>query len=281
MIGVVGGLITAVLWGTSSVAAARASRLVGADVALAWAYVTGLLAVLPVAAATGLPSFDAGTAAWTALAAVTAVSSLFLLYAALQRGPVVLVAPITASQGGVAALVAVALGERLGMLAGVGLFIVMLGMYAVMRRPRGVVAAPHPTTAVVLAGVCAAIAGVALYSSAQAGESLGAAWLLTILRTAGVLGLSIPLVVSRRLRAPRPASRLVVFCGLADTVAYASYVVAATESGVAVPAVIGSQFAAVSVLIGMTAMGERLTRLQLGGIVGILAGVAVVTGSQA
>jgi drug/metabolite transporter (DMT)-like permease len=110
---------------------------------------------------------------------------------------------------------------------------------------------------------------------------LGAAWLLVILRSAGVLGLGVPLAVSGRLRGPGSASRLVVFCGLADTVAYASYVVAASEGGVAVPAVISSQFAAVTVLIGMTAMGERLTRLQVGGIVGILAGVALVSAAQA
>lgn len=280
MIGVVGGLLAAVLWGASGAVAARSTRLVGAEVALAWVYVTGLVAALPVAAATGLPDLDGRTLAWTALAASMAVSALYLMYAAVRRGPVVLVMPITASQGGIAALIAVALGERLHSLAGVGLGVVMLGMYAVMRRPGGSGRDAHPTAAVLLAALCAAFGALALYSSARAGSSLGAPWLLTLLRVAGVLAIAGPLVASGRLSRPGPATRLVVFCGLADSAAFASYVVAATHGSVAVPAIISSQFAAVSVVIGVLAMGERLTRVQLGGIVAILGGVALVTAAQ-
>ena len=121
MIGVVGGLLAAVLWGASGAVAGRSSRLIGAEVALAWVYVTGLVVALPIAAATGLPDFDAATLGWTALAAPTAVGAVYLMYVALRRGPVVLVMPVSASQGGIAALISVALGERLHPLAGVGL----------------------------------------------------------------------------------------------------------------------------------------------------------------
>lgn len=281
MIPVVGGILAAVLWGTSGVAAARSSRMVGAEVALAWVYVTGLLVALPAAAAAGLPDPDGSALAWTALAAATAVAALYLMYAALQRGPVVLVMPLTAAQGGLAALLSVALGERLRTPAAIGLAVVMLGMYAVMRRPGSRAGdAPHPTAAVALAALCAAVSALALYSSARAAASLDAPWLIATLRTAGVLGLTVPLAASGRLRRPGPATPFVVFSGLADTGAFASYVVAAAHGGVAVPAVISSQFAAVSVVIGLLGMGERLTRTQLGGIVLILLGVALVTAAQ-
>lgn len=280
MIGVVGGVVAALLWGTSGVAAARSSRLVGAEVALGWVYLVGLLAVIPVAAADGLPEPGGETYGWTALAAVAAVSSLYLMYAALRRGPVVLVMPITAAQGGIAALIAVALGERLEPLAGVGLAAVTLGMLAVIRPPRGVESSSHPTVAIVLAGLCAALSGFALYGSARASDSLGTPWLLLAVRTAGVLALTLPLALSGRLRAPGPALRLVVFCGLADTAAFASFIVAAGQGSIAVPAVIASQFAAVSVLLGVLAIRERLTRTQLAGVLGILGGVALVTAVQ-
>lgn len=280
MIGVVGSLLAAVLWGTSGVAAARSSRMIGAGAALAWVYVTGLLVALPAAAATGLPDVDARGLAWTAVTAPAAVGSLYLMYAALRRGPVALVMPITAAQGGVAALIAVALGERLETLAALGLAIVMAGMYAAMRSPGRLANAPHPTAAVVLAAVCAGVSGLALYGSAQAGDTLGALWLLAALRTAGVLGVTLPVAVAGSLHRPGRATGLVVFSGLADTAAFASYVVAATQGSVAVPAVLSSQFAAVSALIGVVAMRERVTRVQLGGIISILAGVALVTAVQ-
>ncbi len=281
MIGVVGGLLAALLWGTSGVAAARSSRMVGAEVALAWVYMTGLAVSLPVALFSGLPHADDGALAWTALAASMAVVSLYLMYAALRRGPIALVMPITASQGGLAALVAVGLGEHLRAIAGIGLAVVMLGLYAIMRRPaRREGATPHPTAAVALAALCAVLSALALYGAARSAQSLGTAWLLATLRTAGVLGLTVPLALSGRLRRPGPALPLVVFSGLADTGAFASYVIGASHGGVAVPAVISSQFAAVSALIGVVAMGERLTRVQVCGGVAILGGVALVTAVQ-
>jgi drug/metabolite transporter (DMT)-like permease len=101
-----------------------------------------------------------------------------------------------------------------------------------------------------------------------------------MLRVAGVVGVTVPVALRGSLRWPGPVTGLVVFCGLADTAAFASYVAAANHGGIAVPAVLSSQFAAVSVLIGVLAMGERLSRFQLGGVVSILRGIALVTAVQ-
>ena len=215
------------------------------------------------------------------VAAPSGVAGIYLTYAALRRGPVVLVMPITATQGGLAALVSVALGEHLAPLAALGLGIVMLGMYPVMRRPRDETGKPpHPTAAIGLAALCAVASAFALYGGARAGATLGAPWLLATFRVVGVLGVALPMAASGRLRRPGRATRFVVFAALADAGALASYVVGATHGSVAVPAVISSQFAAVSVVIGLLTMGERLTRIQVCGIVAILGGVALVTAAQ-
>ncbi len=281
MIGVVGGVLAAVLWGTSSIAAARSSRLVGAEVALAWVLLGGLAIALPAAAVAGLPHPSARAIAWAAVAAPSGVAGIYLTYAALRRGPVVLVMPITASQGWLVAVVAVALGEHLAVLAALGLTVVMLGMYAVMRRPGGAAGeVPHPTGAIALAALCAVVSALALYGSARAGAELGAPWLLATFRVVGVLGFAVPVAASGRLRRPGRATRFVLFAALADAGAFASYVVGATHGSVAVPAVISSQFAAVAVVIGFLTMGERLTRAQLVGMVAILGGVALVTAAQ-
>ena len=281
MTGVVGGLLAAFLWGASGVAAARSTRAIGAEAALGWVYVVGLAAVLPLAVGvSGTPHAGAGAAGWAALAVVGAVVSLYLMYAALRRGPVVLVMPLTAAQGGLAAVVAVAAGEHLSGIAAAALLVMTLGMLVAMRRPSAH-PAPHPTLAVALAALSAAVAASALFATPRAADELGTLWMLAILRIGGVLGLTLPLALAGRLRPPRGVLRFVVFSGLADAGAFGSYIYAATRSGVAVPAVLASQYAAVSAIMAALLLGERMTRVQLAGVVAILAGVAVVTGAQA
>src|SRR5689334_5224008 len=113
MIGVAGGLIAAVLWGPSSIAPDRSTRVLGAELALARVYTVGFCIAVPVAFAAGIPAIDRSGSGWAAPTVALAVVSLYALYAAIRRGPVSLVGPSTASQGGLAALVAVALGESL------------------------------------------------------------------------------------------------------------------------------------------------------------------------
>jgi drug/metabolite transporter (DMT)-like permease len=281
MIAVAAGVLAAILWGTSGVAASRSSRLIGPQVALAWVFVTGLAVTLPVALLRGLPHPGASGIAWTAVAGGSAVGSLFLMYASLRSGPVSLVMPVMGAQGGLAALIAVALGEHLRAVAGAGLLVMTVGMVLVVRRPgRGAGRAAHPSVAVVLAAASAVLGAVALFGSARGAAALGAVWLVAAIRTAGVLGLAIPLACSGQLRSPGRALPLVVFSGLADTAAFASYVVGTEHGGIAVPAVLSSQYAAVSAVIAIGAMGERPTRLQLAGALAILAGVAIVTAVQ-
>lgn len=281
MIGVAGGLVAAVLWGLSAIAAARSTRLIGTESALAWVFLVGLVIALPVALALGVPDIDRSGSAWVGPTVVVTVAALYTLYAALRRGPVSLVVPITASQGALAAVLAVALGESLQGAAAVGLVVILVGMVAVMRRPDSAESEDsHRSTAIVFALLSAVLSAFALYGTARAGSAIGAAWLLVFLRTAGLLGLGGPLLVSGRLRLPGPATPLIVFSGVADYLAFGSYVIAATHGGVAVPAVISSQYAAVAAVLAVVLLGERLTRPQLAGVVAILAGVALVTAVQ-
>jgi drug/metabolite transporter (DMT)-like permease len=280
--GVVGGLVAALLWGASGVAAARSGRAVGAEAALGWVYLVGLAVVAPLAAGFGgTPDVDARTAIYAVIGVVGAVSSLYLMYAALARGHVAIVMPLSAAQGGLAALVAFAAGEHLRTLAIAALGVMMVGMYLAMRRPSAPAHAElHSSPAVVLAALSAATAAFALFASPRAAHQLGTLWMLLALRFGGVLGLTLPLALAGRLRPPRGVVRFVAFSGCADAAAFGSYIYAAKTSGVVVPAVLSSQYAAVSAIIAAATLGERLTRVQLAGVVAILAGVAVVTAVQ-
>ena len=283
MTGVVGGVVAALLWGASGVAAARSGRTIGAESALAWVYVVGLAAVLPLALVFGgTPELGGRTALWAAVGVAGAVSSLYLMYAALSRGPVGIVMTLSATQGGLAAIVAVAAGEHLRVAAAIALVVMTGGMYLAMRRPReaGAASDAHSPLAIGLALASAATAAFALFGSPRAAHGLGTLWMLVLLRAGGVLALTVPLALAKRLRPPRDVIPFVVFSGLADAAAFGSYIYAAKTSGVVVPAVLSSQYAAVSAILAALAFGERLTRVQLAGVVAVLAAVAVVTAVQ-
>ena len=91
----------------------------------------------------------------------------------------------------------------------------------------------------------------------------------------GLVLVVLPMVWARRLRWPGAALWMVVFSGIAEIAGFVGYVVGARH-GVAVPAVLASQFAAVAAVISYFAFGERLSRTQVGGVVAIAAGVAAV-----
>jgi drug/metabolite transporter (DMT)-like permease len=72
----------------------------------------------------------------------------------------------------------------------------------------------------------------------------------------------------------------VVVSGIAEVVGFASYAVGSRDS-VAVAAVLASQFAAIAGVAAYVLFRERLGRLQLAGVLTIVAGVAVLTWLQA
>ena len=59
------------------------------------------------------------------------------------------------------------------------------------------------------------------------------------------------------------------------------YRVAGRSGGVAIPSVLSSQFAVIAIVGGVLVLGERLSRRQVGGLAGLLVGVAVIAGTHA
>jgi drug/metabolite transporter (DMT)-like permease len=187
--------------------------------------------------------------------------------------------PISAMQGAVAAVIGVAAGESIGTIGAIGIALTLVGLYGAMRAPHIEEARAEPA-ALALAVASAVFIGLGFYASSRAGTALGTAWTVVSLRIAGVLALVVPLAALGRFPRPRAAAPFVLFSGIADVVAITAYVYASSHAGVIVPAVLASQAAVVTALLGMIALGERPTRVQLSGICAILVGVAIVTASQ-
>jgi drug/metabolite transporter (DMT)-like permease len=167
-------------------------------------------------------------------------------------------------------------GEALGVAPAVLLAVVALGVVLAGVAPEEPAPGRHKAAALGLAVLAALLFGVGIFATGHISESLPAAWAVLPPRLVGVVIVTIPLALSRRLRLSRPALPLVVFTGLAEVLGFVCFAFGARHS-VAVTAVLGSQFGAVAAVAAFVFLRERLTRLQLAGVALILAGVATLT----
>jgi drug/metabolite transporter (DMT)-like permease len=272
--GIIGGLVAALMWGTSTAIASRSTRMIGTWQVLSYVMIIGfvLMAILaPIA--DGRPDVSAGGAAWALAAAVAAVAGLGLAYASLRIGKVGVVAPITSCEGALAAVYSVIfLGERLSAAVVLALAVVAGGVMMVTLHARRSDVELRP---VLLAGLAAAVFGFGLVASSQAGGEVGAFWTILMTRVVGIGLVTLPLAASGRLVRPGRALPLVLYSGVAEVTGYVGYIVG-SQHGVAVPAVLSSQFAAVAAVFSYLAFGERLSRIQVAGVFTIGAGVAAV-----
>ena len=277
MIALLGGLVAALVWGVSTLSSARSSRLIQPASVVAWVALIGLAAnVCVIAIGREGITLDAADAGWMFVAGAGNVVGLLLGYTALRRGKVGLVAPIVSTEGAVAALLAVAAGEKLGAATAAVLGLIAAGIViAGVSREELPVPGERKRRSVGLALLAAVFFGCGLYATARLGASAPVGWAALPPRLLGVLVVTVPLAVTGRLEISRRSLPLVVTAGLAEVGGFLAYVVGARHD-VAVTAVLASQFAAVAGVAAFLLFRERLTRLQLGGVSCIVVGVATL-----
>jgi drug/metabolite transporter (DMT)-like permease len=278
VLAILGGLGAACCWATTTLVASRAGRVIDPLSLLASVMVVGLVLAAPFAAASGVPDdLDARTGAWLAASGAFNVAGLLCNYAALRIGKVGVVAPITSTEGAVAAVIAVVAGETLSPGAGASLGAIALGV--------GLAAVPPETEAhlrrtdaraAMLAVGAALLFGCGLYTTGHVGRELGVAWAVLPPRVVGVAAVAVPLLVLGRWRLPRAAIKFALLGGVAEVVGFTSYAFGARH-GVAVAAVLASQFAAIAAIAGYLLFRERIALLQVAGVVTIVAGVSVLS----
>jgi drug/metabolite transporter (DMT)-like permease len=232
----------------------------------------------PVALAGGRPDeLDRGALVWLAIAGLGNVGGLLMVYSGLRIGKVGVVAPIASSEGAVAAIVAVAAGEHLGAWTAVALVAIAAGIVLAARPPveREEAGRDDPRAAWFALGAAIAF-GASLYATGRASLDLPIAWAVLPPRLLGVVLVTVPLAVAGGLRLTRRAAPLVVASGLAEVAGFVSYAIGARH-GIAVAAVLASQFAALAAIGAALLFKERLTRAGVVGVAVIAVGVAVVS----
>jgi len=284
MVAILGGLGAAVAFAVTTLTASRATRMIGAPSVLAWVLFTGFCIVVPWAALEGRPEgLDEDSVAFLVLSGAGNVVGLLLAYSALRVGKVGIVAPIVSTEGAIAAVIAVLAGEHIAEGSGVVLAVIAVGIVlaAVAGNSEDDVVRRWTTWRVPVYAFAAACAfAVSIYSTGRASEELPIAWAVSPPRLLGVLVVALPLALSSRLSLTRAALPLVVASGIAEVVGFASFAVGARH-GVAVAAVLASQFAAIAAVAAYVLFQERLGRIQIAGVTTIVVGVAVLTSLQA
>ncbi len=282
MIAIFGGLGAASVFAIATLSASRGTRLIGPRSFLAGVMLVGLVATLPAVAARSVPDISGVDAGWLVLSGCGNVAGLLCAYAALRLGKVGIVAPIVSTEGAIAAVLAVVAGEGISPGAGATLGVIACGILlsGVTRDADQVPADPARVRALAFAIAAALAFGASLYATARVGASLPVAWAVLPARAVGVAAVTLPLAVTRRLTITRQALPFVVLSGLCEAAGFALFAVA-SRHGIAVSAVLASQFAAIAAVAAYLLFGERLARIQLAGVASIVVGVGILSALQA
>jgi drug/metabolite transporter (DMT)-like permease len=215
--------------------------------------------------------------AWGAAAGVAGGAGVTLFYRALATGVMSVVAPVAAVTGAVVPVIAgLALGERPGALALVGVALAVVAVALLAREAPG--REEHPTAdrtqALLLAlGAGAGFGGFFVLLD-RTGDDAGLWPLIASRSTTLVLAIGVALMLRHALVPRNGALGLSVGTGVLDMAANVCFLVANREGLLALVAVITSLYPASTIALAQVFLGERLARHQLVGLG--LAGLAVV-----
>lgn len=282
MIAILGGLAAAAMWAASALCISRSTRMLPPVAILGSVLLIGAVVSAPFALAQGVPAgLGREQVGLIVLTAIGNTTGLLLVYSSLRFGKVGVVAPITSAQGAAAAVIAVLAGEQIATGAGVALGVIVLGVVlSSMSRTTEFGSDRREGLAVALAIGAALFFGLGLFAMGRLSEDVPIAWIIFPSRTIAVLLVTIPLAIAGRLRMTREAAPLVVASGLLEVAGLVAFTLGARH-GIAVAAVLGSQFAAIAAVAAFVLFRERLARVQIVGVVVIATGVAVLTALQA
>ena len=287
--------------------------MIGPMSVLAWVMIFGLVVSIPptLASAGALASMSSAQILGLVVNGASYTAGLLLAYQALVIGRVSIVTPIVSTEGGVAALASIVLGEALGVPTAIVLGVIAVGVVLASidrrtdemgeaaiplsggdpgdsedvvpartapepgARPRHAREDPAATRRSILLAVAAAAAfSIGLVTSARLGD-VPISWILMVSRLVGVLLIAIPLAARGRLRISRRALPFVIVSGVLEALGSALYVTGAHASP-ATAAVLSSQFASIAAVSAFLLFGERLGRVQFVGIMLVFVGVTAL-----
>jgi uncharacterized membrane protein len=217
---------------------------------------------------------------WGAASGLAGSAGVALLYRALAIGTMSIVAPVTAvCAAAVPVVVALALGERPGVIAGIGV-VLAGGAIALLSRGESSGGAPRPgheaKAGVGLALISGIAVGLFFLCLARTSKDAGI-WPLVAGRSVSVPLFGMMTMIGRQsLRMELGVARTAVACGTLDMLANAFYLAATRYGPLSLVAPLASLYPASTVLLARLTLGERLTPSQALGITCALVAVVLI-----
>lgn len=271
--------MAALAFGVSDFVGGMASRRVAALRVVLLSYPVALVLLVPLAAIGG-GAVSGPAIFWGGLCGLTQAFGVWWFYAALGAGPISVVSPLTAILvAGVPVGFGLAMGERPGAVAAVGIAVALAAVLLVSREATDADVTPHRFTAKVAwltigSGLLFGLNFV-LIDQAPVAAKL---WPLVFARLSASLLVVAIAVLTRNLALPsgRPA-RLAVLAACLDALGNIAMLVALHSSLLSLVGVLISLYPAATVLLAIVVLKERVTRSQVAGMVLALVAVAMIT----
>ena len=267
-------VLSSLVWGSADFAGGLLARRRPAYAVVGGSQLLGLLAVGAVAVLTRAWDAPAGWLPWAMAAGLSGAAGLVCFYAALGSGTMGVVASISALAAVLPVLVGVGLGERLSVLAAVGIALAIAGVVAASGPEVHGGGSPRP---IVLAGCAAVLFGLAL-TFIERGARFSVVLTLLGMRVTSVSLFVLAALTARTLGGLVARDlRLLAFVGVGDVSANLIYAVATQHGPLSVTGALGSLYPVMTVLLARLVLGERLRRLQQAGVVAAIGGVLLVS----
>ena len=274
-------LAAAVSWGVSALTGAHMSRGMNPFRALAWNMGLGMLMLLPFVAVS-LSQLPQGSEwLWLLATGVATVLAFLCDYEGVRYGPVGLIGAIASTEGAVAALLAIAFGERPSPLLLIAIPVLTAGLLMVMLPSELThVHASNWPRAVTFASLAALFFGIGVYAAGQIASQLPVVWAIVPARAIGTVALVIPLAATARMALPKALLPWALVTSVCDLLGFAFFGLAARGS-IVIAAIVSGQFGVLAVIFAAVRLHEHLTRRQALGVAFVGLGIAMVAGASA
>lgn len=267
-------LASALAFGSGDFLGGTAGRRAAPIKVTALMHGAGLVLIPLLLLATGAPTPAMSDLAWGVAGGLFGLGGVFALVTALATGPMSIVAPTT---GVLSAAIpvgfALVTGERPGTITLIGMALGLLAIVVVSgaEGPSGRLSGP------VLRTTLAAGVGFGLFfiCFAQTNEASGM-WPVLSARMASV---PVALLAAWRLGGANPTGRtgaIAVGGGLLDAAGNALFLAAAQRGLLTVASTLSALYPAVTAIIARFALHERMSRIQLGGVLVALVAVVMI-----
>ena len=270
-------LAASVTWGVGDFLGGVAARRVAVATVLAASLAAGFVFVALIVAVDGEGPPSAGDLLQAAAAGVAGAVGLAGLYRGMAVGAMGVVAPVSAVAALVPFVVGLGQGERPSALQLAGVAAALAGVALVSREPGTKHSGSGRAAGVGLALVGAG--GFGLYfvlMDAAAAES--ATWAVLFARGAAViLAAGAAVALRAPLVPPRSLLPMIAFVGLFDVAANVLFGLATSRGLVSVVSVLASLYPVITVALAWAVLGERISRVQRVGAAAALGGAALIT----